>query len=230
MSIFGTLAFNGTGGFNGGSQDSGSLDVPAGALIVACAANSGGGSGAFDDAVISDSADNDFVQLDFQSTNSGDDGAVWAYSIGADADTSDVVAATYTGGGGSGFQALGVWVIPIIGGGTAAFDVEALIAALSGAGPQSSGAMATTGLDEIAFGLLFDRDASTPYSAVSPAILDNGQFAATRAAAEHITYSSPQAGAILQMLGNGGSGIGSFSAISFKSPTIAKTYRRHRSK
>jgi len=48
-----------------------------------------------------------------------------------------------------------------------------------------------------------------------PAVIDNGQYAATRAAAEHATYASAQTGITMSMVNNGGTPAGGITAIAF---------------
>jgi hypothetical protein len=184
--------------------------VPAGALIVvlACYSESSGPLVSITDLDLQD------YTIEAPET----DGTMeysWAFFIGAAADATNVITATFTGSGG--FGSLSVWVVPISGG-TCVFDVLAAIKVMSGTGNQVSEPFNTTGDDEIAFTGIFDRNGvagSSPWTAISPAVLDNGDFASTRAAAGHQTYSAPTTGATIGLSNTGGP-LGGITAIAFK--------------
>lgn len=207
MSAFGSPTTNFTGSRGVTSQSSGSLNVPAGALIIVGVTS--GNPAATPILSVSDTTGNSYVPRGLNTNSSAQVWQQFFYCLAAAADVANVITGAATSS--SNWLNLAVWVVPLSA--AATFDADALHGTGSG-GTCTSASFNTSGSDEFAACFIDDGGfGSGGWSANNGWTTDSSGYG-TFDAACHTTFSSPQVGATGSMTGSSSSGAA--LAIAFK--------------
>jgi hypothetical protein len=193
MSVFGTaaLAQNASATSISTLNASPALATAAGDLLVVAVRWS---STLAVTASVSDTAGNTYVPLPSQSAGNSAGTAQLFYVIGAKANTSNTIEASFSGA--VTFSFIFVWDYPVSGG-TAAYDTQVGAESLAGSlSSLNSGNFTTTGIDELVLvGIAPNQVALTCSVSTSGYTLDSANVGSGGyGGAAHATFSSPQSG------------------------------------